>query len=146
MLFFSPIILGSIYLSTQRYRIPEDIKCEKVYQEEIPKKELGVQNDFKLNDGYGYYSFYVNFKPKEKGYLYIKAFKVTTNDLLSDEYLNDWSKSMIDDVTAKIYSGSFTINKGAGDRYCARIELWFKPNSGKEYMVNQKNYIVEGKD
>ena len=30
------------------------------------------------------------------------------------------------------------------DKYGARIELWFETESGKNYKIATKNYIVEG--
>lgn len=38
-----------------------------------------------------------------------------------------------------IYEGSW------GDKYGARIELWFEPlNGSKDYKITERNYIVEG--
>ena len=136
---------GELDFFNARYKIPEDIKCEELSNREIKESELN-SNDFKLEGCCGYHTYYASFKPKEKGYLYIKAYEITTNERLSEEYINDWSKVFIEDLGQKFYSGNFTIYEGIGDRYCARIELWYKPNNGKEYMVKQKNYIVEGKD
>lgn len=124
--------------------IPKNAECEQPVENAVKENEL---NSFSLQGGYGYYSYYVNFQPIEKGYLYIKAYEITSNERLSEEYLNESSKIMIENLNQKFYSGGFTIYKGnMGFKYCARIELWFKPDKGKEYKVNQKNYIVEGKD
>lgn len=136
---------GELDFFSTRYKIPEGIKCEELSHREIQESELN-SNDFKLKGCCGYHTYYARFQPLEKGYLYIKAYEITTNERLSEEYIDNWSKIMIKNSNQKFYSGTFTIYEGAGDKYCARIELWFKPNSGKEYMVNQKNYIVEGKD
>jgi hypothetical protein len=31
-----------------------------------------------------------------------------------------------------------------GDKYGARIELWFEPLNGNNYKITERNYIVEG--
>ena len=126
--------------------IPKKTGCENPLENAIKEEDNELQiNDFKLQGGYGHYSYYVKFKPTEKGYLYVKAYEITSNDRLSEEYLNESSKIRIENLNQKFYSGSFTIYKGnMGFKYCARIELWYKPNSKKEYKLNQKNYIIEG--
>ena len=125
--------------------IPKNAKCEKpLYNEE---KEIKLNlNDFNLRGGYGHYEYDVNFQPKEKGYLYIKAYEITSNDRISESYLNDeYAQIKIEDLTKSIHSGKFTIYQGnMGNQYCTRMELWYKPNKKKEYKVKQKNYIVEG--
>ena len=63
---------------------------------------------------------------------------------LGDMYIIE-PKESIYEPKDSIYSAEFTIYEGSwGDKYGARIELWFKPDNGKEFKVNQKNYIVEG--
>lgn len=136
--------------------ISKNVKCEEPpfvegkdvgsYFEAIPKKEI-ASNDFKVEKARrtGNYYYYVNFQPKEKGDLYIKAYDISTNEQLSEGLIN-YENVKIEDLNQKFYSGNFTIYEGVGSKYCARIELWQQLNNGKQYKVNQKNYIVEGKD
>lgn len=128
--------------------IPKNANCEKPAKIKILKKDL---DGFKVavDEGAqpGYYKYYVNFQSKENGYLYIKAYEITTNDPLSTELIKDRSKIMVKTLGKNFYSGTFTIYEGdGGDFYCARIEIWYKPDGGNEYKVNQKNYIVNGKE
>ena len=130
--------------------IPKNAGCESPLKNALNEKaieENGLKaNDIKLQGGYGHYSYYVNFQPKEKGYLYIKAYEITSNDSISQDYLNDESAQIkIENLDQKFHSGSFTIYKGnMGYKYCTRMELWYKPNNKKEYKITQKNYIIEG--
>jgi hypothetical protein len=125
--------------------IPKNSNCEKpVYNGE---KEIKLNsNDFNIRGGYGHYEYDVNFHLKEKGYLYIKAYEITSNDRISESYLNDeYAQIKVEDFTKKIYRGRFSIYQGnMGYQYCARMELWFKPNGKKEYKLKEKNYIIEG--
>ena len=59
--------------------------------------------------------------------------------------MTDRSKIIIDTLNRDLHSGEFTIYEGSwGDKYGARIERWYEPNTGKSYQVAVKNYIVEG--
>lgn len=126
--------------------IPKNIKFETPVDKEITAQDLKL-NDFRLAEisQPGIYNFYTNQQPKEAGYFYIRAFEITSNDRLSEERINERSKIVVGKPSETIYTGQFTIYEGSwGDKYGARIELWYKPNNDKEYKVNQKNYIVEG--
>ncbi|ROI08780.1 hypothetical protein EGI11_04925 [Chryseobacterium sp. H3056] len=126
--------------------IPKNVKFEKQFERQILASDL-KPNDFKLASisQPGIYQYYTNYSPKESGYFYIKAFEITSNDRLSEERMGNRSKIIVEKPKDSIYSAEFTIYEGSwGDKYGARIELWFKPDNGKEYKVKQKNYIVEG--
>lgn len=126
--------------------IPKNIKFEIPVDKELTEKDL-KQNDFRLAEisQPGIYNFYTNHQPKVAGYFFIKAFEITSNERLSAEQINERSKITVEKPKAQMHSGDFTIYEGSwGDKYGARIELWYKPNNDKEYKVNQKNYIVEG--
>ena len=126
--------------------IPKNIKFEKQDERELTNADLKT-NDFKLASisQPGIYQFYTNFRPKEKGYFYIKAFEITSNDRLSEERMLERSKIVVDNLATTFFTNEFTIYEGSwGDKYGARIELWYKPDNGNEFKVNQKNYIVEG--
>jgi hypothetical protein len=147
-LFFSV----SIYLSLSppdfygaQKTIPKNIKFEIPIDRKLTEEDL-KENDFMLAQisQPGIYSFYTTYQPKNSGYFYIKAFEITSNDRLSEERINIRSKIFIKN-SAKIYSGEFTIYEGSwGDKYGARIELWYKPDHKPEYKVIEKKYIVEG--
>jgi hypothetical protein len=94
----------------------------------------------------GMYSYYTSFQPKQDGYLYIKAFEITSNDRLSKESIKKKSKVRIKKGDSVNFSGDFTIYEGTwGDKYAGRIELWFQPSGGEnEFKIIEKNYIVEG--
>ena len=126
--------------------IPSNIKVEIPLDREIINSDLS-QNDFKLSSDSqpGMYKYYTNFQPKQKGHFYLKVFEITSNDRLSEDGINSASKINIDTLRKTLYSSDFTIYEGSwGDKYGGRIELWFKPENGKEFKLKQKNYIVEG--
>jgi hypothetical protein len=126
--------------------IPKNINIESPVEREVKESELNT-NDFKLASisQPGIYNYYTNYQPKEKGSFFIKAYEITSNDRLSEHRMNERSTIVVEDFDNKIYAGEFTIYEGSwGDKYGARIELWYKPQNGTEYKVNQKNYIVEG--
>ena len=81
-----------------------------------------------------------------KGNFYIKAFEVTSNDHLSADRMKIKSKVNVENLESKLYSGEIMIYEGSwGDKYGARIELWFEPlNGSKDYKITERNYIVEG--
>ncbi|WP_338769322.1 hypothetical protein WAF17_09605 [Bernardetia sp. ABR2-2B] len=114
---------------------------EKLVEEDLIKNNLIIGSYFQP----GIYTYYTDFKPKELGYFYIKAFEITSNDRLSEERITRSSKISVEDFTNQIYTGEFTIYEGSfGDKYAGRIELWFSPKNGKEYKITERNYIVEG--
>lgn len=126
--------------------IPKNIKFEIPVDRELKEEDL-KQNDFRLAEIWRprIYHFYTNHHPKEAGYFYIIAFETTSNDRLSAEQINERSKIVVENPKAQMYSGDFTIYEGSwGDKYGARIELWYKPNNKTEYKIIEKNYIVEG--
>lgn len=94
----------------------------------------------------GIYQYYTDYKPSEDGHLYIRAYEVTSNDRLSERAITRASNIQCLANTAALRSKEFKIYEGDwGDKYGARIELWFKLSSGsEEYRVTSRNYIVEG--
>jgi hypothetical protein len=94
----------------------------------------------------GIYSYYTDFQPTEIGSFYIKAFEVTSNDNLSAKRMKHRSKLKVENLEPKLYLGEFSIYEGSwGDKYGARIELWFEPINGKkDYKITERNYVVEG--
>lgn len=126
--------------------IPKNVRFEKALNRELTASDL-KENDFKLSEisQPGIYNYYTNYQPKVLGSFFIKAYEITSNDRLSEKRMTERSKIIIDSLSGDLYSGEFTIYEGSwGDKYGARIELWYKPNTGKSYQVAVKNYIVEG--
>lgn len=126
--------------------IPNNIEISKPLDSIPNSKELENYNLVLSNSNQpGIYNFYTKVKPKELGNFYIKAFEITSNDRLSEDRIKKQSKIEIENLESKIYSGEFTIYEGSwGDKYGARIELWFAPVKNKEYKIAERNYIVEG--
>lgn len=126
--------------------IPKNIEIEIPIETEISEEDLNV-NDFKIAaySQPGIYTYYTNYQPKEKGSLFIRVFEITSNDKLSEKEILDRSKIIVNELDAKMYSGEFVIYEGSwGDKYGARIELWYQPDNGMEYKIAEKNYVVEG--
>ena len=126
--------------------IPKNVKFEIPIEREVSENDLDT-NDFKLASisQPGIYNYYTNYKPTQKGIFFIKAYEVTSNERLSEDRMTERSKIVVEDLNNKIYSGEFTIYEGSwGDKYGARIELWYRPENGTEYKLINKNYIVEG--
>lgn len=169
LIFFTQLLLSCmlfVFFSFLSFYYPNDFYAESLNLPEnvrldVPidfdgdaNKEIEIQNlklhnlKFLLaNSGQsGIYSYYLWFKPKERGSIYLKAFEITGNDPLSAERLKEQSSVLVDTENLKLYSQEFTIYEGDwGQPYGARIEIWFKPrNGGKEYKLLQKNYKIEG--
>lgn len=127
--------------------IPENIEIAVPKEKEPTKKEL-EKNDLILSSSFqpGIYNYYTAKKPTELGNFYIKAFETNSNDKLSEERIKISSKIKVENIESKIYSGEFTIYEGSwGDKYVARIELWFEPsNNNKHYKIAERNYLIEG--
>lgn len=126
--------------------IPKGIDIFNPLNEDSDTNEL-VKNEFIiLNYGQpGNYRFYTKLELAEVGILYLKIYELTSNDRLSDFRVAEESKIEIEKVGLNVYTSSFTIYEGSwGDKYGARIELWFEPKNGNEYKVLEKNYIIEG--
>ena len=128
-------------------KIPQDLEIYEPIENEPTENEL-KNFDLILASSFqpGIYNYFTNYEPTENGSFYIKAFEVTSNDQLSAERMKIRSKVKVEYREPKLYSGEFTIYEGSwGDKYGARIELWFEPSSGKkDYKITERNYIVEG--
>ncbi|MXN92674.1 hypothetical protein GR160_15705 [Flavobacterium sp. Sd200] len=159
IIIFNSLSFFLLYLSEDFYanglELPTDVKLEKPidFKNGI-EDEIALQNSrpynlkFVLVNSFqpGIYKYYFWFKPKEKGTVYLKAFEITQNDPLSAERLKQRSAIKVDKGLYKVYDQEFTIYEGDwGQPYGARIEVWFKPASGKgDYKLLQKNYKIEG--
>lgn len=127
--------------------LPKNIKFDRPIERDFSDNDLTKSNFILTSISQpGIYNYYTNYQPKELGSFFIKAFEITSNDRLSADRMTNSSKIAVNNLNEKTYSGEFTIYEGSwGDKYGARIELWYKPNNGnKEYKITQKNYIIEG--
>ena len=109
--------------------IPENIEIYEPIETEPTEKEL-EKFDLVLASSFqpGIYNYFTDYKTTENGDFYIKAFELTSNDHLSAERMKIRSKVKVENLEPKLYLGEFTIYEGSwGDKYGARIELWFEP-------------------
>ena len=127
--------------------IPENLEIYEPIETEPTKNEL-ENFDLILASSFqpGIYNYYTDYQPTEIGSFYIKAFEVTSNDHLSAKRMKNRSKVKVEKLEPKLYLGEFSIYEGSwGDKYGARIELWFEPlNGNKDFKITERNYVVEG--
>jgi len=127
-------------------KIPENIHFSSPL-DSIPSKEEFELHDLVLINNFqpGLYIYHTDHIPIEYGYFYIKAFEVNSNDRLSSERMTVESKIIVDNFDEKYREGAFTIYEGDwGDKYGSKIELWYQPFNGEEYLVQERNFIIEG--
>lgn len=139
--FSPPDYYGANKVIPQNLEIYEPIDTEPT-ESELENFDLILASSFQP----GIYNYYTDFQPTEIGSFYIKAFEVTSNDPLSAERMKIRSKVKVENLERKLYLGEFSIYEGSwGDKYGARIELWFEPlNGNKDYKITERNYVVEG--
>lgn len=109
-------------------------------------------DEFVLRNGMqpGIYNLTLRLNPGESGVTYLKAFEVTKGTRLSEDRLYDRSNERIgwsSDFDEKfLYENEFTIYEGDwGKPYAARIEVWFRPDSGKpERKLIERICKIEG--
>jgi len=158
-LIFPQLILGGLLLyfvgmilmySTPDFfgthkKIPDNIEISEPL-DSIPKQSDFDKYDLVLIGELGSYTYYTDIRPCEKGCFYIKAFEITSNTSLSGDRLKERSKIRVDSNSSGLFSRDFTIYEGSwGDKYGARLELWFDPIGDKlEYKMTERNFIVEG--
>ena len=98
----------------------------------------------------GIYESEIWANPKEPGMIYLKAYEVTHNTLLSDERLREYSNEWIgwSDNPKQLFlsNTNFTIYEGDwGKPYAARFEVRFVPDSGQpERKLMQRVFKIEG--
>jgi len=98
----------------------------------------------------GIYNLTLRINPGEPGVTYLKAYEVTKGTRLSEDRLYDRSNERVgwsDDPSEKfLYENEFTIYEGDwGKPYAARIEVWFRPDSGKgERKLMERVCKIEG--
>ena len=104
---------------------------------------------FELSNGNqpGMYTYYLWYKPKERGQIYLKAFEITENIPLSSEEIQE--RTMIEVSTPadriKIFYKDFIIYEGDwGKPYGSKISVYFKPIGKSQQKRVEQNFIVEG--
>ena len=108
--------------------------------------------EFVLRDGMqpGIYNLTLRLNPGEPGVTYLKAYEVTKETRLSEGRLYDRSNERIgwsqDPEEKFLYENEFTIYEGDwGKPYAARIEVWFRPDTGKpERKLTERICKIEG--
>ena len=108
--------------------------------------------EFTLRDGMqpGIYNLTLRLNPGEPGVVYLKAYEVTKGTRLSEGRLYGRSNERMgwsqDPEEKFLYENEFTIYEGDwGKPYAARIEVWFKPDSGKpERKLAERICKIEG--
>jgi len=126
--------------------IPENIDFSSPL-DSLPTNEEFEKHDFVLINNFqpGLYLYQTDHTPTESGHFYVKAFEINSNDRLSGERIELRSKVIVDDLESQIWQGEFTIYEGDwGDKYGSRMELWYQPSDGQEYIVEERNFIIEG--
>jgi len=127
-------------------KIPENMNFSNPL-DSLPTNEDFEKHDFLLINNFqpGLYLYQTDNQPTEKGYFYVKAYEINSNDRLSGERMQVRSKVIVDKLEPQIWKGEFTIYEGDwGDKYGSRIELWYQPSNGQEYKVEERNFIIEG--
>ena len=98
----------------------------------------------------GIYNLTLRINPGEPGIVYLKAFEATKGTRLSEGRLKGASNERIgwsnDPEEKFLYENGFTIYEGDwGKPYAARIEVWFRPDTGKpERKLTERICKIEG--
>ncbi len=158
-------ILGQVFISmttedrfADNLKIPENVELAKPAGDGygtirpgaiVNKKRKGP--DFQLYNSLqpGLYEYDVWLGKVEPGTVYLKAYEITKNLRLSAGRLSSRSSMKVENNTEEIRrfqsNGDFTIYEGDwGKPYAARFEIWYKPHSGSERKLIEKNFIIEG--
>ena len=100
----------------------------------------------------GVYQTSIWSNPGEQGYLFLKAFEITTGQQLSQKSLDQTSKEIIgwSENPSELFLSNtvFTIDEGDwGQDYAARFEVWFSPKSGGlDRKLFEENFVIQGFD
>ena len=137
-------------------KIPQNIKFEKPlnFNDSIKPETLNGQiPTLILHDGFqpGIYQYELYLNKIEKGFIYLKIYEITQNEILSEESIKESSKINVYNPTHELkkfkLKEDFTISEGNwGEYYGSRIEVWYQPENKneKERKLFSKNYIIQG--
>ena len=117
-----------------------------------PDAVVRGSDEFTLRNGMqpGIYNLTLRINPGEPGLVYLKAFEATKGSRLSKGRLKEASNERIgwsnDPEEKFLYENEFTIYEGDwGKPYAARIEVWFRPDSGQpERKLMERVCKIEG--
>lgn len=117
-----------------------------------PDAVVRGSDGFTLRNGMqpGIYNLTLRINPGEPGLVYLKAFEATKGSRLSKGRLKEASNERIgwsnDPEEKFLYENEFTIYEGDwGKPYAARIEVWFRPDSGQpERKLMERVCKIEG--
>ena len=117
-----------------------------------PDAVVRGSDEFTLRNGMqpGIYNLTLRINPGEPGLVYLKAFEATKGTRLSEGRLKGASNERIgwsnDPEEKFLYENEFTIYEGDwGKPYAARIEVWFRPDSGQpERKLMERVCKIEG--
>jgi hypothetical protein len=126
--------------------IPEGIDIDTPLISGNVEGELD-RTSFVLEAGFqpGIYRYATTYVPNGSGVIYAKAFELTQEYRLSGERMKTRSAVKVSAEDKGVKSAEFTIYEGNwGEKYGARIELWFEFDSGKQVLIGSRNYIVDG--
>lgn len=122
-----------------------EIRPDSILQ--LDRKEF----DFQIYKSFqpGLYEYDVWIGEIDTGTVYLKVYEITKNDRLSRKSAKKRSSIKVGNTTNEIKrfgtQNHFTIHEGEwGKPYAARFEVWYKPYSGKEKKLTEKNYKIEG--
>jgi hypothetical protein len=137
--------------------IPQNIEVYKPAGGELGERTDSIIRLKKTNQDFvlykagqsGHYNYDIWVGTIDSGTVYLKAYEVTKNDRLSEQSLTKNSQIRIGNPSPEIkrfeMNGYFTIYEGDWEvPYAARFEVWFRPDSGNERLLFEKNYIISG--
>ena len=120
-------------------------QIDSILRIKVDKEKIEI-----IGTGYSGYDFYIWHKPTEKGEIFIKAFEITQNQILSQEQLFNKTRKIIEKTNTdfELYKGNSLIYEGGlGKYYPVRFELWFKSSeTGNEQKLTEKEYLIDGWD
>ena len=140
------------YISREFQSLAENPNWTAI-KELIPPGSIRNGNpSFELQNSFqpGIYDSEIWLNPGESGMIYLKAFEVTNETILSEHelkvYSNEWIGWSDNPEELFLSNTNFTIDEGDwGKPYAARFEVWFVPDSGEpERKLMEKVFKIEG--
>lgn len=136
-------------------KIPQNIETHFPLAEDNFNTTSSIEckkNDFYIYNSFqpGLYYYEICLGKIDSGLIYLQAYEITQNDILSQARLGIRSAIGVfnnSDSLQRIKSKShFTIYEGDWNKpYAARFEVWYrKYGSQKDIKLTEKNYIIEG--
>jgi hypothetical protein len=149
---FTPLALTQIRNEFQRVLASNPAKQNGFDPSLMPAQSIKRgQPEMTLVNGMqpGIYQVYAYLNPGESGYVYLKVFKATGTDVISDSLLKDDSSEYVgwssDPGEQFFYNTGILIGVDSwSDSFPARLEMWFVPDSGApERKILQRVFHIE---